>query len=170
MEDNFRGMTFEQKRTVRGIRDALIEKLEAAPKAPSLKNDVNYDYRFTPKGTLVMDFTISGAGLALRVRDKVEKRHPFVRLEFEMSGWSCTATICPAVIPGVKLSGSDSQRDSDTEKRLEEWSECIRKVFRQSDLGEVKITAGMLRDSSFRPAKCPHRAKIQAAAGCATAR
>ncbi len=163
MDENRIRMTSGQESTINGVRRALTTRLEAAPKpVPTVKNDVKSDCRFTPKGTLVIDFTVSGTGLAPRVRE-ADRRHRFVRLEFDMPRWGCTATICPAVIPGLKLSSSDGRKDNDTEKRLGEWGDCVRNVLRQSDLKEFEINVGMLRDASFRK-NCPFQAKSQEAA------
>jgi hypothetical protein len=171
MDVDYTGVTFEQEKVIRGILRGLNSKLEEVPKSVKpMKNDLAFTTRTTAKGNVVAEFRISGAGLPLRTHERANNRHSFVKLEFDLHESSCTARICPAIIPGMKLADASLEDGSEIREKQRVIHDAVRDILNKSDLSTFKILFGGLRDPSYRSSRCPFSVKNQKAASAIAAR
>jgi hypothetical protein len=171
VKDNFANMTSGEK-MVYSILNGLREELERVPKTvKSIKNDVTFETRTAKDGTFVAEFRVCGRGMPLRAKDgKEENRHTIVKLVFDLRESSCTATICPAIIPGMDMSREPLKDSPATEAKAGVLHDLVRNKLANSTLARYSINYGMLRNESYRSPDCPFRVNKQEQAKCATVR
>jgi hypothetical protein len=153
----FRGQfTAEQKKAFSRIvkkREKLnrtLEKLrreseEMLKSTRSAENNVVFNTVIECKrGTLAAEFKMKGDGIVLKSGEEAEYRHAFARLLYDSSDSSCEVRICPAIIPGLDLSGSEI--DAAMEKEQEDWRFLFGEILRRSGFKQIEVKFGDLLD------------------------